>query len=58
MSDNTIEPEQTEAGILSYQVSDDVLEIAAGTRKEKALLTVASAIICLPFAPARSKDLS
>jgi hypothetical protein len=49
----------TEDAILNFEVSDDVLETAGETGKERvALYTVPSAIICLPLAPARSKDWS
>lgn len=46
-----------EEAILNFEISDDVLEKAAGLQREKkAALTQPSAIICLPFGPARSKD--
>jgi hypothetical protein len=36
MSDTTIEFDQTEEEMLAYEVSDETLETAAGTRSEKA----------------------
>ena len=36
MNDTTIGLDQTEADILTYEVSDEALETAAGTGKEKA----------------------
>ena len=59
MSHATIGLDQTEEAILSFEVSDAVLERAAGNRKvQAALYTVPSAIICLHLVPARSKDWS
>jgi hypothetical protein len=59
MSQITTGLDRTEEAILNFEVSDDVLETAGGTRNERAALyTVPSAIICLPLAPARSKDWS
>jgi hypothetical protein len=46
-----------EEAILNFEISDDVLEKAAGLRREKqAAYTMPSAIICIPLGPARSKD--
>jgi hypothetical protein len=46
-----------EETILNFEVSDDVLEKAAGLQREKkAAYTMPSSIICIPLAPARSKD--
>jgi hypothetical protein len=50
----TIRLGQTEEQILNYEVSDDALETAGRTGKEKAVYTVPSAIICLPFVRAAS----
>jgi hypothetical protein len=36
MNDTTIRPDQTEHEIPTYEVSDEALETAAGTGKEKA----------------------
>jgi len=36
MNDTTIGPDQTEQEILTYEVSDEALETAAGTRKDMA----------------------
>jgi hypothetical protein len=40
MNDNTIALHQTEEDILTFEVSDEVLEIAAGTEKDKANYTL------------------
>jgi hypothetical protein len=51
MSHTTIRLEQAEEAILHDEVSDEELEMAAGSGKQKvANPTVPSAIICLPFA--------
>ncbi len=51
MSHTTIALEQAEEAILHDEVSDEELEMAAGSGKQKmANPTVPSAIICLPFA--------
>ncbi len=48
---------QYEQTILNFEVSDDVLERAAGMwREKKAAYTMPSAIICIPLGPARNKD--
>jgi hypothetical protein len=50
MSHTTIGLDQTEEDILNYEVSDDALEMAAGTGKEKAgPYTAPFALICIPF---------
>jgi hypothetical protein len=50
MSHTTIGLDQTEEEILNYEVSDDALETAAGTGKEKAVpYTAPFALICIPF---------
>jgi hypothetical protein len=50
MSHTTIDLDQTEEEILNYEVSDDALETAAGTGKEKAVAqTIPVALICIPF---------
>ena len=50
MSHTTIGIDQTDEEILNSETSDDALETAAGTGKEKAkAYTLASALICLPF---------
>jgi hypothetical protein len=53
MSYTTI-PLGHEEQILNYEVSDEALETAGKTGKEKAVYTVPSAIICLPFVRAAS----
>jgi hypothetical protein len=58
MSPTTIELDQTEEQILNYEVSDDALETVGRTRTEKAVYTVPSAIICLPFVRAASASSS
>jgi hypothetical protein len=40
MTNITMEVEQTEQKILAFEVSDEALEIAAGTAKEKANFTL------------------
>jgi len=51
MSHTSIALEQAEEAILNFEVSDEELEMAAGSGKQKlANPTVPSAIICLPFA--------
>jgi hypothetical protein len=50
MSHTTIGLDQTEEEILIYEVSDDALETAGGTGKEKVLPPTAPfALICIPF---------
>jgi hypothetical protein len=50
MSQSSIGLEQTEEEILHYDVSDDVLETAAGTGKQNAgAQTLPYALICIPF---------
>jgi hypothetical protein len=54
MSYTTIGLGQAEEQILNYEVSDEALETAGRMGKEKAVYTVPSAIICLPFVRAAS----
>jgi hypothetical protein len=50
MSHNIIGFDRTEEEILNFEVSDEALETAAGTEKEKAVPPTAPfAIICIPF---------
>jgi hypothetical protein len=50
MSHTIIGFDQTEEEILNFEVSDEALETAAGTGKEKAVPPTAPfAIICIPF---------
>ena len=50
MSHTSIGLDQTEEDILNYEVSDDALETAGGTGKEKAVPPTAPfALICIPF---------
>jgi hypothetical protein len=50
MSDTTIGLDQTEEEIFNYEISDDALETAGGTGKEKVLPPTAPfALICIPF---------
>jgi hypothetical protein len=51
MSHTTIALEQAEEAILNFEVSDEELEMAAGSGKQKmANPTAPFAIICIPFA--------
>ena len=47
MTNITMGLEETEGDILAFEVSDHVLEIAAGTAKEKANLPLGLAPACL-----------
>lgn len=50
MNHTIIEHDQSEEDILNYDVSDDALEAAGGSEKEKAAAyTLPAAIICIPF---------
>ena len=40
MTNITMRPEKTEEKLLAFEVSDEVLEIVAGTAKEKANFTL------------------
>ena len=51
MRQTTVALDQAEEEILNFDVSDEALETAAGTRKENvANPTIPSTIICIPFA--------
>lgn len=47
--------ELSEDEYLDYEISDDVLEAAAGIGKQGSRDTMPLAIICIPFQPARRR---